>query len=176
MTDEPATRTLTYRQLADALGISLRAAEARARRRIRQGQWRAIKGNDGTARFVIPLAELEAERIPTAGDTRPHAKGTTEGDTHPHAPDLAELQAVLARLTEQTATELREARALADQRAAELAELRERTARTEAERDHARTERERAEQEAGKAQAELAAWMAGGPLARAFRALLYHRP
>ena len=57
----------------------------------------------------------------------------------------------------------------------ELAELRERVGRAEAERDQARAERERVERQAVEAQAELAEWMAGGPLARAVRAFLNRR-
>ena len=67
-------------------------------------------------------------------------------------PPVAELlTALLARLGEREAAELREARALAEKRGEEIAELRERIGRAEAERD--------------RAQAELAA----GPLARAVR-------
>ena len=56
-----------------------------------------------------------------------------------------------------------------------LAELRERAARAEGEsgalREQITAERERAE----AAQAELAEWTAGGPLARALRALVFRR-
>lgn len=165
MTDEPATRTLTYRELAAALGISVRAAEARARRRIRQGHWRTLKGNDGAARFVVPIVELEAERTPTAGITAPLTPGitvgVTAGATHPHIANdntvLAELQAALARLAERDMAELREARMRADQQATELAELREKLGRAEAERDEAKRMAEGAEAERERGAAAMEA-------------------
>jgi hypothetical protein len=164
MTDEPATRALTYRELAAALGISVRAAEARARRRIRQGHWHSQKGNDGAARLMVPVIELEADRAPTAGTTDPITPGPTVGitvgATHPHAVNnnavLAELQAVLARLAERDTADLQEARMRADQQAIELADLRERLGRAEAERDEAKRMAEvaEAEQERGAAAME----------------------
>jgi FtsZ-binding cell division protein ZapB len=59
--------------------------------------------------------------------------------------------------------------------AVELAELRERVGRAEAERDQARAERERVEREVAEVRPELASWAAGGPLARALRAFLLRR-
>ena len=68
-----------------------------------------------------------------------------------------------------------EERQKAEQRVAELAELRERAARAEGEsgalREQIRVERDRAE----AVRAELEDWTAGGPLARALRAFLYRR-
>ena len=78
------------------------------------------------------------------------------------------------------------AQGLADRRGEELAELRERVGRAEGEaetlREQLKAERNRSvtqmrEVEAARdaAKAELAEWTAGGPLARALRALVYRR-
>ena len=68
---------------------------------------------------------------------------------------------------------LHQARALADQRAGALAEVREQLGRTEGEvlalRSQAAAERDRTE----ALQAELTAWRTGGPVARAVRAFLH---
>ena len=187
MNDSPATRTLTYRELADALRISLRAAEARARRRVRQGNWRPFKGNDGIARFVVPVADLQADRTFTQGATRDPTQGDTVGaaqrDTHSHAPVVA--SSVLAELATRVGraeaerdaarAERQRVEAERDQARAELVGLHHRLGRAEADRDIAQADQERTKREAAKAQAELAEWTSGSPLARAIRALLYWR-
>jgi hypothetical protein len=103
--DDPEFRWMTYRQLADSLGVSLRAAEARVRR----AGWRREPGNDGAARVAVPEGAL-----------REAARGNTDErtgrDTNPHGLDL-----MLRRL----ATELDQAQTLLDQRTGELAEARE---------------------------------------------------
>lgn len=174
MNDSPATRTLTYRELADALGISLRAAEARARRRIRQGNWRPFKGNDGIARFVVPVADLHSDRTPTHVATHPltsgNMAGATQGGTPPNASAVVSL--TLAELAERVGraeaerdsaraerqrieTELRETRDLTNRTIKEAAELRELVGQVEVERDGARAERQRAEAERDQARTEL---------------------
>lgn len=137
MSDAPHTRTMTYREIADAFGISLRAAEARARRRVRQGHWQSLRTNDGVARLTVPLAELEAPRTPAKGITHPPTQGDTRGDTHPQQNNalLAEIQAAHERLTAELRqqVEAAEARALAAE--GQLRETRELLSRREGELD-----------------------------------------
>jgi hypothetical protein len=70
---EAEPRWMTYRALADELGISLRAAEARARRNVRMGRWRHRIDNEPpkAAQVLVPPADLEAMRGGTEGDTDP---------------------------------------------------------------------------------------------------------
>jgi hypothetical protein len=89
------SRWMTYRELAEELGISLRAAEARARRQVRAGRWHQRNHNDAlkTAMVKVPRADLETMRKGTAGDTAPTtpggaasvAQGGTVPDTYPQA-------------------------------------------------------------------------------------------
>ena len=62
--DDTEARWLSYRELADALGISARAAEARARRNARAGCWRHRTDNDArkTGRVLVPAEDLAAMR------------------------------------------------------------------------------------------------------------------
>jgi hypothetical protein len=74
-------RWLTYRELAEATGLSLPAAEARARRHIRAGKWRHRQDNEPprTARVLAPTAALEAIREEVR-------KGKAEGTVHAPLP------------------------------------------------------------------------------------------
>jgi hypothetical protein len=140
-------RWMTYRALADELGISLRAAEARARRNVRMGRWRHRIDNEPpkAAQVLVAPADLEAMRGSTEGGTAPdtagataprttggtagntasHAVGDTVGDTVP--------QGVLALVTElHQRAEAAEARTR--DLAGELAAQRERAGRAEGER------------------------------------------
>src|SRR3954470_18943482 len=84
MSDSEA-RWLSYRELADILGISARAAEARARRNVRAGRWRHRIDNDArkTGRVLVPAADLAAMRQDTPGDTQGGAVGVPRGGTRP---------------------------------------------------------------------------------------------
>jgi hypothetical protein len=163
MADGGDFQWLTYRELADALGITYRAAEARARRNVRSGKWAMRRDNDGAraARVRVPVAELEAARQDTAAGTVGGPAGDTAGlpagDTAPHA-----FKALLDE-----AKALREA----------VARLHERAGRAEGEamalRDtltHERQAREAAEAARDTARQEAAEWAAGSPLGRAWRA------
>lgn len=186
--DGAEPRWMTYRELAGELGISLRAAEARAKRNIRAGRWRHRTDNEPpkAAQVLVPPADLEAMRGGTAGVPRPGThRGTgrnTVGGTAPH--NVHDLLAELKASHEQALGELRRRAEAAEdrerQRTAEAAELRERLGRAEGEaaarRDAEASERARADAERrGREEAEraLAEWKAGGPLARAWRALVY---
>lgn len=69
---------LTYRELADRLGISLSAARARVRRARQQGRWRVVPRNhpNSPAQIELPALDLEAaEREMAAAKT-----GAVNGD------------------------------------------------------------------------------------------------
>src|SRR3954453_19315631 len=59
-------RWMTYREIAQQLGISLPAAEARARR----GRWTKRPGNDGTMRIAVPASVLEPAHEATSSPQR----------------------------------------------------------------------------------------------------------
>ena len=82
---EAEPRWMTYRALANELGISLRAAEARARRNVRTGRWRHRIDNEPpkAAQVLVPPADLEAMRGGTEGSTDPLTAGDKTGGTAP---------------------------------------------------------------------------------------------
>jgi len=67
MADNGATETLAYRELADRLGISVKAAKARAKRHEDAGRWFRFQGNDGRVRVRVPVQDLES-----AEPSQPH--------------------------------------------------------------------------------------------------------
>ena len=110
---------MTYREIAEALGVSQLAAEARVRR----AKWRRVVGNQtgvAVARIEVPVAELEALREHTRGATEPPSGRVTEpaADT---ATGLDEFHLFFRRL----AAELDQAQARLEERTRELAETRE---------------------------------------------------
>jgi len=150
---------MTYRELAEALGISQLAAEARARR----AKWRRLVGNQAgvsVARVEVPPGALDSLREHTRRATEPAtqprtspaAEPATQGATEPDAfhpffrrfaADLDHAQATLEARTRELA-ETREA--LAEQRGA-VAGLREavrvaEAAAAEAERRASQSHRE----------------------------------
>jgi hypothetical protein len=169
----------TYQHIRERWG--LKNADT-ARMKAKRAGWSQLPKNSpgDMTRLIVPREQWDA-----VGD---RSRGTlhvligekrwgngSETAPRPSIVPEAILTALLGKLEEREVAELREARALADQRAVELAELRERVGRAEAERDQARAERERAERQVAEVQAELAGWTAGGPLARAVRAFLNRR-
>src|SRR4051794_9919453 len=74
---------ITYRELADALGISLPAAQARARRNVRLGRWRHRTDNDAlkTARVLVTSDDLAAMRQEANRATHPPTSPAALGDT-----------------------------------------------------------------------------------------------
>lgn len=119
MPDEPDHRWMTYREIAQALGVTLRAAEARARR----GRWRRQQGNNGVARVEVPVGALD----PATRPPRRRAEGEHEYATKPPTVGavLEELRAAHGRLVEELKqrVEAAEARASAANRRAEVAEV-----------------------------------------------------
>jgi hypothetical protein len=181
---EPDRVLATYQHIRQRWGF--KNADT-ARMKAKRAGWAQLPKNNPSemTRLIVPRDQWDAvgDRSPGTflavlgpkrwGDGAGSSPRTAEVVT---LPDLtARLTAVLGKLEKREATELQEARALAEQRAVELAELRERVGRAEAERDQARAERERAERQAAQVQAELAEWTAGGPVRRALRAFLYRR-
>lgn len=190
----PDTRWMTYKEMADFLGMK----EESARRRAQRDGWPRQLGNDGRTRVGVP------------GDAVAPAEGsgaTDAGDDHPG--ETAALREALARERERadraeaiavTVPDLRErtgraegraeaAEELAKRRGEELAGAQDRAGRAEGEsaalreqvtaaREHATTERARAETSARELEAmraELAQWTSGGPFTRAIRAFLSRR-
>lgn len=130
------TINLTYRELADRLGISFDAAKSRARR----AKWPKIRGNDDAIRLLIPFDDLQ-----TAATRRPRADMT---DT-PEQPTRVDTQSDTP--TDTALSALAHALEAANQRADEAVQ---RAAKAEAEialanasADHERTRAETAETE-----------------------------
>jgi hypothetical protein len=181
-TQYPMTDTkppwLTYRELARELGISPRAAEARARRHLQaEGTtWLRRQDNDlrKTVRVLVPPDELAAMRRgpepATDPTTEPNTEPATSRDTAGHA-DPHGIQAMLEALTAAHQEVLAQAKAGADALAAELRGRAERAeaavAELRAELEAERRARQAAEAEPGlgralrQGRARLAAWVGG---------------
>jgi DNA repair exonuclease SbcCD nuclease subunit len=171
----------TYREIAQHFGLT--SGPDAGRLKARRAGWPTRPGNHprDPVRVQVPR-----EAWDTANPTLREAHPLSDPPPEPLAERLTTL---LARLEERETVALREAQALAERRGEEIAELRERLGRAEAERDRtdqwvaaaeaerdrAQAERAEAQRKAEETQAELAAWAAGGPMARAFRAFLYRR-
>jgi chromosome segregation ATPase len=67
---------MTFRQAAEVMNISVRAAEARARR----GRWAKRTANDGSLQVEVPLAALEDVRSPEQAAAAELARITAERD------------------------------------------------------------------------------------------------
>ena len=193
---DPHEIIATYREIADHFGLK---GPDQGRTKAKRAGWPAEPQNhpadplrirvpreawEGAIRARERGLSLRSERRADRKGPSPAQRGGAHA-AHELRPPVPEIPALISQLEAAHAT-LREgieraeaavakARALADQRAEELAEMRERLARMEGEalalRDQAKAERDRAEE----LRAELAAWMAGGPIARAVRAFLRWR-
>jgi len=157
---EAEPRWMTYRELGDALGISVRAAEARAKRHVRSGRWRRRTDNEPprAIQVLVPPADLEAMRG-TVGNTRPRTVGDTDGDTVSH--NINSLLGELKAAHDQVAGELRQrleaAEAHARHLAGEVAAQRERAGRAEGEAQALRSELAAVRGEATTLRGELGA-------------------
>jgi hypothetical protein len=174
-------RWMTYRELADELGISHRAAEARARRQVRAGRWRHRNDNDAlkTARVLVPPADLDSMRQDTAGDTPPGTQGDTvpgaprdmEGGTDPHGISLL-LDALKASHERELAARdelMSELRKRAEIAEADLQTARERRDKAETLRDAAQAIRDEAQATVNQLRAALAVAEAEPGIAKALR-------
>ena len=170
-------------EAAERTGLTVEAL----RQRIKRGKLDAVKGNDGMLRVRLTTADLEAIDRSSTGHVLPTAAGQPVNDDRllKALQEAAEARGEATALRERA--EMAEARAnRAEEAVATIPELRERAGRAEGEaaalRERVKAEQERAamrlrEAEAAQdaAKAELADWTAGGPLARAWRALAYRR-
>jgi hypothetical protein len=193
---DPCDIVATYREIAEHFGLK---GPDQGRTKAKRAGWPAELQNHPAdpLRIRVPREAWEgATQGQERGLPRRSERGTARTPSSParageaHAAHgsraltceipalIDQLAAVHSTLREgiaRTEAVAAEARALADQRAGELAEVRERLGRTEGEvlalRSQTAAERDRAE----ALQAELTAWRAGGPLARAVRAFLHRR-
>lgn len=79
---EPELLHLTYKQLAERIGVSVDAARMKAKREAKKGRWQIIAGNHPSDKVtvIIPDSELNAkpERVSTDAPERPDSlKGRT---------------------------------------------------------------------------------------------------
>lgn len=132
------TENLTYRQLADRLGLSLEAARARVRR----GGWLKITDNHGTVRVSVPVFALnktpeQTERVDP--DVHPVRPPEHDGMFTPDNTALSTLRDMMGLLqTElnerrQEVSDYREENAVLKE---QNAQLREKISRIEGERVH----------------------------------------
>lgn len=187
----------TYPDGARLLGMKV---ESFRRLALRKG-WRRNPGNDGMARVAIPAEAIALRHprcvaAPPGSDSTPGSGGGALGGTvQAAARDTALLEEMRRRAesaearAEAEAAARREAEVLARVQAGQIAELRQDLGRAEGEaqvlqaavaheRAQAAVERQRLEAvqaERDTARAELAEWTGGGPLSRAWRALVYRR-
>jgi len=124
--DTDGIRWVSYAELAELRGISKRSA---ARMAFRHG-WARQKGNDGSARVAVPMADLEPKAAATDGTMDGEASGTIDGAIPGAGNGISKAISVL----EAAVTELRE----------------------RAERDEAEIERERARADAAEAELRTA--------------------
>jgi hypothetical protein len=157
---------LTYKELAAETGLTVRAAEARARRQVKAGRWRHRIDNDtGAGRVLVTQAELDAMRQyapggapPALPDTLPPAQ---PGALPVPGMDPSTVSALLAEVQaahEQVAGELREAadelRRRAERAEVEAVTLRDALVQERARADAAAAEREQARVQAAAAEGE----------------------
>lgn len=131
---------LTYRDLAERLGISTDAARMKARRAVKSGRWRIIPGNhpNDPVRVELPVSDLTEPKV-TGGERPARSTGEHKGRTNARtdsdtlAVTLQAAQARIAELTDQltaekdqhreTAVELAKATVRIDTLSGELARL-----------------------------------------------------
>ncbi|PDS61266.1 hypothetical protein CO653_34150 [Rhizobium anhuiense] len=68
------TEMMTYRELADRLGVKLESA----RKTVRRKGWRRVDGNDGTIRIAVPV-----EALPVPADSPTVDAGDSPSDSLP---------------------------------------------------------------------------------------------
>jgi hypothetical protein len=110
-------RSLTYAELAEALGITPESANRLARRK----RWARMKGNDGKTRVAVPEETLVRPDNPpvSPGDSPPDSPSDSPPDNNPVHAQIARLEGELVGTREA----LIEARARADAAEAQSAKL-----------------------------------------------------
>lgn len=113
---------LSYRDLADRLGISADAARMKAKRKAKAGQWRIIPGNHPSDRVMVelPAADL-AERV---GGEQPERVGPERSPRTPDPEHPNNDTRILAALSEAVAL-LRPAQEQIERLHAQLLEAKE---------------------------------------------------
>lgn len=93
---------LSYRDLADRLGISPDAARMKAKRKVKAGLWRIIPGNHPSERVLIemPAADLNGSPERVGGEQRQRATGERTPRTVEAEQGNALAEQFLASLTE----------------------------------------------------------------------------
>jgi hypothetical protein len=157
--DTASGQWLTYGQLADARGISRRAAIRLTQRH----RWRRQKGNDGFARVWVP-DEMTTPR----GDDTATVDADADDDTTTDRPTPFRAKALAALETALTDANSRadQALALANRLGAQIAGATERAITAEAARDQARAEAQSAREAADDLRSREAAWWRQGRLRR----------
>lgn len=184
---DTATRWLSYDEIASLRGIDRESAVRWARRK----RWPRRDANDGTVRLAVPQDVLQDTS--NRGRKPRDVPGDIPADISEDVPE--DSPGTISALEDHVRT-LREELAAARQAAAEVPVLAERAGRAEAEAAALRdamarevrrleqaeevlkatqTQRDAAQAARDATQAELAGWIAGGPLARAWRAFTSRR-
>ena len=153
---------LTYKELAAETGLTVRAAEARARRQVKAGRWRHRIDNDtGAGRVLVTQAELDAMRRHAPGGAPPPLPDALPPALPAPGMDPSAVNALLAEVKaahEQVAGELREAadelRRRAERAEGEAAALRDALVQERARAEAAAAEREQARVQTAAAEGE----------------------
>lgn len=129
MAGTDATRSMTYAELAAALGIG----DKSCRNLVRRKGWRRRPGNDGVARIDVPIEALERD---TSTNTSIRAPISAPTHAAPHVPtetveEIAALRAEIATLQ----TAVARAEAIAAERGASLERERKRADEVQAKLD-----------------------------------------
>jgi chromosome segregation ATPase len=171
MTDQPNLFLLT--EAAERTGLTVDAL----RKRVKRGKLQTVKGNDGLVRVRLTGADMASLRLDDGQPTASHSEEKSRRDS-----SLEAEVAALRQRVEQLQAEREEARIRAAYAEGEAKALREAVAREIRQAEQAEEARRVAETQLGAAQAtrdatqaELAAWTAGGPLARTWRAFWSRR-
>lgn len=86
---------ITYRELADRLGISPDAARMKAKRAVKSGRWRIIPGNHPSDRVLIEIPAEELSNPERVGGEQ--AKRVGRG-TNGRTPDRTEADAITGQM------------------------------------------------------------------------------
>ena len=172
--DPNAVRIATYREIADRFGLN--SVDA-ARVRVRRAGWQREPANHplDPAHVRVPLSVWEQATIPPPPSrTRigPNSGENNGGRAWARSPPNSPRRPDPNKLLADAVTTLREQLGRERERA-DTAEGRAAAERADRERERQRAEQ--LEQERDRLRIELEAWTAGGPLARAWRALLNRR-
>lgn len=146
-------KTMTYRDLAERLGISLDAAKTLGKRRARAGRWDRWTGNDGTTRLRVPLEDLERPGGDPQG--RPQDVPQDDPQDRPQAYSGAVDVEGWRSAVSQAEARIADLQAVIERQQADLDRERERSERLEQRADQARQDVEEARHERDDLRAEL---------------------